>query len=134
MSGAAHVFPDKPPLNVNAKILISVVPRLASLCIMGDQLRAPLKPLPTLVLWWSEGIQGVLNWSPTMPRDASLSDSYTSEGCLRVFTFLSWCSHVIHKPTQTLVTVQKYSFLTMPIFNLTFIHIEFNLNPTIKTL
>jgi len=38
---------------------------------------APLKPLNTIVLWWSEGFQGGFNCVPMLPRDASLSDSNT---------------------------------------------------------
>ena len=37
---------------------------------------APFKPLNTIVLCWSEG---TLNWSPMMPSNASLSDSYMSD-------------------------------------------------------
>ena len=48
---------------------------------MGPQLEAPLKLLEIILLWWSEGFQGALNWTPLMPRDASLSNSYTSNRC-----------------------------------------------------
>ena len=47
----------------------SLSERLASLCIMGMQLWDPLKPLNTIVLWWSERFEGSLKWSPMMPRD-----------------------------------------------------------------
>ena len=47
----------------------------------GVKLRVPLKPLNRIVLWWSGGFQGALNLVPMMPRDASLSDSYTSDCC-----------------------------------------------------
>ena len=36
----------------------------------GIQLRNPLKPHNTLVLWWSNGFQKALNCDPMMPRDA----------------------------------------------------------------
>ena len=54
--------------------------QLASLGIK-DHLRAPMK-LPvhhnTMVFI---GLLGAFNWAPIVPRDASLSDSYTSDGC-----------------------------------------------------
>ena len=37
--------------------------RLASVGIIEAQLRAPLKPLNTIALWWTEGFQGVLQGS-----------------------------------------------------------------------
>ena len=40
------------------KKLLPLSERLVSLGIMGDQLRVPLEPLNTIVLWWSEGLQG----------------------------------------------------------------------------
>jgi len=45
--------------------------RLSSLGIVGVQLRTPLKPPKAIVLWSSEGFQGV----PVMPRNNSLSES-----------------------------------------------------------
>ena len=33
-----------------------------------------------IVLWCTGGFKGALSWSPLMPRDASLSDSYKSVG------------------------------------------------------
>jgi len=39
----------------------------------GRPIKASLKPLNTIVMRWSEG---GFNWSPIMPRDASLSDIY----------------------------------------------------------
>ena len=41
----------------------------------GAQVRYPLNPLNTIVLWCTGGFRGALNWTPLMPRDASLSDS-----------------------------------------------------------
>ena len=32
----------------------------------------PWAPQYTIVLWWSERLQGALNWAPMMPKDASL--------------------------------------------------------------
>ena len=55
--------------------------RLASLDIRGTRLRATLKTLDMIVLWWSEEFQGALNCSPMMPRDAILSDSCTPDRC-----------------------------------------------------
>ena len=52
---------------------------LASLGILGDQLRAPCNPLDhhsTLVLM---GLRRAVNWNTMMPRDASLSDKYASD-------------------------------------------------------
>ena len=42
-------------------------------------IKAPLKPLNTIVLRFIGGLRGYLNWGPMMPRDPSLSDSYTSK-------------------------------------------------------
>ena len=44
---------------------------------------SPLKPLNTLVMYviWSEGFQGCPQLTPMMPRDGSLSHSYTSDHC-----------------------------------------------------
>ena len=50
--------------------------RLASLGIMREQFRAPLKPPNTIVLWFTGGIRIAVNWSPMMSRDASFSDSF----------------------------------------------------------
>ena len=47
----------------------------------GGPIKSPIKPLSTIVLWWSEGFQVALNRVPMMPRDASLSDSYTPDRC-----------------------------------------------------
>jgi len=42
-------------------------------------IRAPLKPHETIVLWWSEGFEGVSSVGPPwLPRAASLSDSCAS--------------------------------------------------------
>ena len=46
--------------------------------IMWEQFRAALKPLNTN-LWWSEGLQEALNRIPTIPSNASLSDSFQSD-------------------------------------------------------
>ena len=42
---------------------------------MGDQLRASLKPLSTIVLWWSEGFLDGAQLGAMMPIDTSLSAS-----------------------------------------------------------
>ena len=49
--------------------------RLASLGIMGDQLRAAWNPSYITAHYHIEGLREALNWSPIMPRDSSLSDS-----------------------------------------------------------
>ena len=54
---------------------------LASLGIREDQLKVSLKnPVQhnTIVLW---GLRRARNWALMKPRDASLSDSYTSDRC-----------------------------------------------------
>ena len=51
--------------------------RLASLSIMGLQLKTALKTLNTIMLWCTGGFSGALNWSPMMPRDDSLSNVYS---------------------------------------------------------
>ena len=47
----------------------------------GDQVRAPLKPEKTIVLYWSAEFQGAQNCAPIMQKNASLSDSYKSDHC-----------------------------------------------------
>ena len=60
---------------------------LAYLDIMGDQLTVPpLISRYSSVLMYG-GFQGILNFASMMPRDASLSDRYTSD---QGFLFLVW--------------------------------------------
>ena len=63
------------------KILHELSERLASLSIMGAQLRTLFKSLLTIVLLYSCGSKGALNWAPMMPRNISLSGNYTSDRC-----------------------------------------------------
>jgi len=56
--------------------------------IIWGQLRAPINPQNTILLWWSEGIRGSLNWGSIVQRDASLSDSYKFDRCC--FSRLEW--------------------------------------------
>ena len=37
------------------------------------------------------GFQGALNWSPLMPRDASLSDGYKPDIYIHVYTYMYMC-------------------------------------------
>ena len=55
--------------------------RLASLGIMGDQLRAAIKTFVLSQRYRIKGFQEALNWDSFMPRDASLSNSYTHDWC-----------------------------------------------------
>ena len=55
--------------------------RLASLGIMEAKLRALFKALNTSVLWCVRDFRETLNWDPTMPKDAKLSDSCTFDCC-----------------------------------------------------
>ena len=75
----------------NRKKLHPLSERLASLSIMGAQLRASLKSPNIIVLWWSDVFEGALNWAPMMSRDARFSDSYTSN---------RWCfpASNVHRP------------------------------------
>ena len=67
---------------IPAYALGTFLERLASLGIMGDQLRASLKPLNTRALYCSQGFQGVSSiWHTWLPRDASLSHICTSDRC-----------------------------------------------------
>ena len=52
----------------------------------GTQLRGPLKPLSTIMLWCSMGFRGAFNWMHMMPRDVSLSDSWMPDRC----SFPTW--------------------------------------------
>ena len=63
--------------------------RPGSLDIMGTQVRAPFKPLSTIVLWYMGGFKGAFNWAPVIPRDVSLSESCTSDRCC--FSSLEAC-------------------------------------------
>ena len=45
----------------------------------GGLIKDSLKPISTIVLWRSGGFQGAFKWAPMMARDASFSDSYTSD-------------------------------------------------------
>ena len=65
--------------------------RLASLGIMAAQLKAPLKPLYTIVLWCFVWFQVVSSIGHTwLPRDVSLSDSFSSF-LFQVFHWDSFC-------------------------------------------
>ena len=55
--------------------------RLASLGIMEPQLRASLKPLNTIVCFGVRRVSVGPQFSTIMPRDASLSNNYTSDRC-----------------------------------------------------
>ena len=77
--GAVLTLPNLPakPTQIRRKAVHEV-----GVCgIMGDQFRAPLEPhehYSTIVL---SGLRGALKCVPIMPRDASLSDSYTPDRC-----------------------------------------------------
>ena len=58
----------------------SLSERLASLGITGI-FKAIIKPLNTIVWWCTRGFVGVLKWAPMLPKDASLSDSFTFDRC-----------------------------------------------------
>ena len=60
------------------KITFAVWETVEPLCQMGAQLKALLKTLNTIVLWWSAGFEGGPEWELHDAGDASLSDSYTS--------------------------------------------------------
>ena len=47
----------------------------------GGQIWGPSETLQINNSVMSMGFQGIFNWSPMMPRDASLSDSYTPDRC-----------------------------------------------------
>ena len=53
---------------------------LAPLGIMGDQLKASLRLLSTMVLWWPKRVQGGGHLLEGSPRYVIPSDSYTSDG------------------------------------------------------
>ena len=64
------------------KLTLAVRKTIASLGIMGDQLRATLKPVNTIVLWCLGAFKRGLNGSPMMLREMlDLPDSYTSDRC-----------------------------------------------------
>ena len=53
-----------PALRYNMSLVIS----------LWAQLRTALEPLSAIVVWWSEGFQGAVQFGPMMPRDTILSD------------------------------------------------------------
>ena len=56
----------------------------------GGPIKGPLQPFNTIALWCTGGFREALNWTTMMPRNASLSVSYTSDRCLffpRNYTF-----------------------------------------------
>ena len=55
--------------------------KLATLVIVGPQLRTPLEPPDTIVLCFSMGFEVALNWDPTMHRVISVSCSITLDRC-----------------------------------------------------
>ena len=54
----------------NWKNLHRLSERLASPCKIGAQLGAALKPLNTIMLWWTRGFRGCAQLGTMMPRDA----------------------------------------------------------------
>ena len=54
---------------------IAVRETIASLCIIGPQLKAPLKPLGPSQHYDIWEFRGTFNWAPFLPKDTSLSDS-----------------------------------------------------------
>ena len=69
-------------------VKVQLSERLASLGIMIDKLRTPLKPLESSQHYRIEALKGVLNWAPVMPRDAIFSDSCTSDLCSFFFSVM----------------------------------------------
>ena len=64
------------------KTLTLAVERLASLGIIGTQLRASLKPINTIMLWWCEGFQGSCQFDlHETERRQSLGQIYTCDPC-----------------------------------------------------
>ena len=60
-------------------------------CRAGKRIFVVLKPLgPSQYSIVLRGLMGALNWAPTIPRDASLSDSCTSNRCC-FFSFFCCC-------------------------------------------
>ena len=55
------------------KLTKTVPETIVSLSIMGPQLGTFLKPINTIVLWWSERFQGTLNWESAVMFRAWLS-------------------------------------------------------------
>ena len=63
-----------------------------------SQLRSTLKPLGTIVLWYSMGLRGALNWAPLMPKDAR-----TTIGLVVTnfpVWYVSWFHWVVHYATR----------------------------------
>ena len=88
---------------------IKLVPRenkiLASFGILMAQLRTHLKPLGTIVLWWSEVFESAVNFSPMMPRSASLSKSCAPDGCTFSLPAVFLISYDVHFFGANLVTL-----------------------------
>ena len=63
--------------------------RLASLGIIGPQLRAPLEPVRPSQHYNMAGLKGVNTWAPIMPRDASQCVTFLQSGLNSQVVFLS---------------------------------------------
>ena len=69
------------PIYPDLKKLLSLSERLAFLGTMGTQTKTPVQTLYTIVPWWFGKFQVGPQLDPMMPRDASLSDIYSSGNC-----------------------------------------------------
>ena len=65
----------------------------------GGPIKGTLKPFKTIVLCCTGSFRGAHNWSPMVPRDASLLDSYKSD---RYFPSLYDILHTINKTRASL--------------------------------
>ena len=87
---------DNPDWKNNSDQTYSCLERLASLVIMGVQLRGPPVTACASQHYLIGGFEGVHNWSPIMPRDASFSDSgcsfsqYSTALVAQVSDILAW--------------------------------------------
>ena len=67
-------------------------------------IKSPLNALNTIVLWCMGGLKEVLNLSPMMPRDASLSDSYQTGN------LSTSCSNSNKKSSQITIRIRRVDY------------------------
>ena len=75
-SGMTKVVPDCKNLHLRSeKVVYWVDKLLASLGLLGGQIKGPLKLRKTIELCCLRGLKGRFKWASMMPRDASLKSN-----------------------------------------------------------
>ena len=80
---------------------------LDSLGVMGEELRATLEPLNTIVLWFTGGFRGALTWAPIMPTAIHTSDRC----CISIQSRQSVSRYLKRKPKAKKSIWNKRNFI-----------------------